>query len=390
MSRLSFAFAASLSLVACGPKEFGSVCTEVPAPEACMTACDPSPGAANACPAGFHCSADGKCDAQCTVGGDQCGDGYKCTTDGYCVDDSGPGSNGPDASCPAITFTPMPVTPSIQLVLDQSGSMYTNNLGNVTRYRAMRDALVDPAMGVVSTLEAKAYFGSNLYTCDNNNAEKFTAVGRALNNATAIRTSVDSLLNVTGANTPTAAAVNKAVTDFAANPPPAGSPPIIVLATDGEPNSCNQNLSQNQYNQQSVDAAAAAYAAGIPVYVLAISANQTLLNHLQAVANAGQGHQANQPNIPYYPANNAAQLAAAFQTIINGVISCDLKLTSSIDDASAMNGTVTVNGQVLVYGTDWVLVGGNIIRLQGAACTMLKGATNPMVNATFPCGSVIF
>lgn len=386
MSRLSFAFAASLSLVACGPKEFGSVCTEVPAPEACMTACDPSPGAANACPAGFHCSADGKCDAQCTVGGDQCGDGYKCTTDGYCVDDSGPGSNGPDASCPAITFTPMPVTPSIQLVLDQSGSMSGTDIAP-TRYKGMRNALVDPTTGVVSTLESKAYFGSKLYTCNGNN-DAFTDVPRALNNAAAIRTSIDG--KAPGSNTPTASAITKAVADFAATPPPAGSPPIIVLATDGEPNSCNQNLSQNQYNQQSVDAAAAAYAAGIPVYVLAISANQTLLNHLQAVANAGQGHQANQPNIPYYPANNAAQLAAAFQTIINGVISCDLKLTSSIDDASAMNGTVTVNGQVLVYGTDWVLVGGNIIRLQGAACTMLKGATNPMVNATFPCGSVIF
>lgn len=386
MNRLSFAFAASLSLVACGPKEFGSVCTEVPAPEACMTACDPSPSAANSCPAGFHCSADGKCDAQCTLGGDQCGEGYACTADGYCIDDSGPGSNGPDASCPAITFTPMPVTPSIQLVLDQSGSMSDPDI-SPTRYDAMRNALVAPTTGVVSALEAKAYFGSKLYTCNNNN-DAFTDVPRALNNAAAIRTSIDN--KRPGSNTPTASALNKAVADFAASPPPAGSPPIIVLATDGEPNSCNQNMNQNQYNQQSVTAAGAAYAAGIPVYVLAISANQTLLNHLQAVANAGQGHQANQPNIPYYPANNAAQLAAAFQTIINGVISCDLKLTSSIDTTSAMNGTVTVNGQALVYGTDWVLVGGNIIRLQGAACTMLKGATNPMVSATFPCGSVIF
>ena len=170
MNRLHLAFATCLTLVACGPKEFGSVCSEVPAPEACMTACDPAPGAANACPAGFHCSADGKCDAQCTVGGGQCGDGYTCTADGYCVDDgSGSGGNGPDASCPAINFTPMPTTPSIQLVLDRSGSMSSIISNGQSRYAAMRDALVKNVTGVVTQLETKAYFGSELYTCNGNN-----------------------------------------------------------------------------------------------------------------------------------------------------------------------------------------------------------------------------
>ncbi len=378
MNRLSFAFACSLSLFACGPKEFGSVCGEVPAPEACMTACDPTPGTANSCPAGFHCSADGKCDAQCTVGGGQCGDGYKCTDDGYCVDDSGPGSNGPDASCPAITFTPMPTTPSIQLVLDRSGSMSTNLSGS-TRYIAMRDALVKNMTGVVTQLEAKAYFGSELYTCANG-AVDLQNVPRALNNANAIRTSLDG--TGPGDNTPTPEAINAAVANFAANPPPAGSPPIIVLATDGLPNTCGNGSTDTR--SQSVAAAAASFAAGIPLYVLAInSADQ----HFQNLANAGAGVAS---GATYYPVTSAAALQMAFQTIINGVISCDLKLTSSIDDASAMNGVVTVNGQMLVYGVDWDLVGGNIIRLKGSACTMLKGSANPAVSATFPCGSVIF
>jgi len=386
MNRLCFAFAATLTLAACGAKQFGSVCSEVPPPEACQTACDPTPGAASSCPLGFHCSEDGKCDAQCTPGGDQCGDGYTCTDTGYCVDNQGPGSNGPDASCPAITFTPMPATPSIQLVLDQSGSMSGTDI-NPNRYTAMRNALVDQTNGVVTTLETKAYFGSKLYTCDNNQANAFTDVPRALNNAAAIRASIDG--KAPGNNTPTAAALVSARQQFATTPPPAGSPPIIVLATDGEPNGCGTNMTQNQYNAEAVAAAGAAYTAGIPVYVLAISANQTLLNHLQQVANAGQGHQAGQPNIPYYPANNAAQLAQAFQTIINGVISCDLKLTSSIDATSAMQGTVTVNGMTLTYGTDWTLVNGNIVRVMGAACNALKTSTNPAVQATFPCGSVI-
>ncbi len=49
-----------------------------------MTECDPSPSAPNTCPSGYHCAADGFCDALCTPGGNECGDGYVCTSDGRC------------------------------------------------------------------------------------------------------------------------------------------------------------------------------------------------------------------------------------------------------------------------------------------------------------------
>ncbi len=385
MNRLSLVAACFSGVLAfgCGPKEFGSVCTEVPAPVECMTACDPSPGAASSCTAGFHCSPDGKCDAQCTQGGDQCGDGYSCTTDGYCVDGGGGGGmSGPDASCPAVNFTPMPTTPSIGLVLDRSGSMAGTDV-SPNRFQAMRDALVG-TQGVVTQLETKAYFGSSLYTCAGTTVD-LKNVPRALMNANAIRTSIDGS-GGPGDATPTAAAIDAMVASFAATPPPAGSPPVIVLATDGAPNSCDQNLNQTQYNQQSEASAAAAFAAGVPVYVLAIGAQQNA-GHFQTLANRGQG---SATNVTYYPVTNAAALQAAFQTIINGVISCDLNLTSSIDATQAMNGTLTINGVLQTYGTDWMLVGGNVIRVTGAACTMLKSSANPTVQATFPCGSVIF
>ncbi len=392
MNRLSLVAACLSGVLAfgCGPKEFGSVCTEVPAPAECMTACDPSPGAAASCTAGFHCSPDGKCDAQCTPGGGQCGDGYMCTPDGYCVDDGGGGgSSAPDASCPAVNFTPMPTTPSIGLVLDQSGSMSEMDVAP-TRYRAMVAALTGPG-GVVTQLQAKAYFGHNQYTCNSGNQDNSTlslkTTPRALNNAAAIGAQLaTATFGLTGNsfNTPTHAATNAMVADFAANPPPLGSPPIIVLATDGEPNSCGAGPGANGGRPQSVAAAAAAHAAGIPVYVLAIGINNS---HFQDLANAGQG---STTNVPYYPVTNAAQLQAAFQTIINGVISCDLSLTSSIDATQAMNGTLTINGVQQTYGTDWMLVGGNVIRVTGAACNMLKNTPNPTVQATFPCGSVIF
>lgn len=379
MIRASVALLSALTLAACGAKQFDSLCTAVPPPEGCGKPCDPAPGAPNACDLGYFCSPDGTCDIQCTFGGDQCGDGYECTLDGRCVDDGKGGENGPDANCPAVNFTPMPVTPSIGLVLDQSGSMFP------TRYPQMRDALVGPT-GVVTQLESKAYFGSELYTCGGAGGTgplDLTTVNRALNNAAAIRASIDSKMD--GGNTPTHAAINAMVASFTANPPPPGSPPVIVLATDGIPNTCSDTGTGGK--APSVAAAAAAYAAGIPVYVLAINLED---QHFQDLANAGQGWQPGQPNVKYYPTQNAQQLKAAFDTIISGVISCDLPLTSAIDPAQAMDGVVVVNGTTLTYGTDWILVNGNVIRLVGGACDRLKMTANPQVSATFPCGSVIF
>jgi hypothetical protein len=73
--------------VACGggPRGQSQCDNVVPAPAACMTSCDPAPGAAATCPGGYHCSADGTCDAFCTAFGGECGDGYRCTPDGRCV-----------------------------------------------------------------------------------------------------------------------------------------------------------------------------------------------------------------------------------------------------------------------------------------------------------------
>ena len=384
MIRACIALVFALTAAACGAKHFDSLCTAVPTPDGCGKPCDPAPGAPNTCDTGYFCTGDGKCDIQCTLSGTECGDGYACTTDGRCEADHGPGMNGPDANCPAVNFTPMPTTPSIGLVLDQSGSMIDNKLGTVTRYQAMRDALVAMTSGVVSQLDTKAYFGALLYTCNAQNNLEINQVPRALNNQNAVRTLIDSKLTVRGGNTPTHAAINRMVASFAQTPPPAGSPPAIVLATDGLPNSCADTGGGGE--SASVAAAKAAFAAGIPVYVLAINDSST---HFQDMANAGQGWQPGQPNVPYFLATDAAQLKAAFDTIIRGVISCDLTLTSSIDPSQAMSGTIVINGTTLNYGTDWELVNGNVIRILGNSCTSLKTSVNPMVSATFPCGAVI-
>lgn len=434
MARIGFAVLFVAVLASCARTKVGqSKCDDVAtAPAECQITCDPRPDAPNTCPAGFHCSPDGLCDQVCTPGSDECGDGYVCTADGRCVDDGTIDPNGPDAACPAVVFSPMPQTPSIGLVLDQSGSMLyglINDSNDPTdptiqaqrkaacatnpdcRLTAMRSVLTGTS-GVVTQLQSKAYFGSSQYTCDKEFPDPTSALQlinapRTLNNAAAIDSAL-GMVNATNSwNTPTFAAIDAMVADFVANPPPAGSPPAIILATDGLPTNCGtgagvaldgNNMPGDATVRKDAVVAAAERAyntavggfSHIPVYVLALNLDNT---HFQEVANVGQGKPRSATGAsaaPYYTSSSATDLQNAFLSIINGVLTCDLMLTQAIDMTLAANGTVTLNGQPLTFGSDWILVNPTTIRLQGAACTTLKTAMNPSISASFPCEAVLF
>jgi hypothetical protein len=378
-----------LLTAACGGKNGAtggtdSLCTGKNPPAACQTACNPVSGAAD-CPDGFHCAASGKCDAVCTSTGDECGAGNSCTTDGLCQQGTGdPGPVPIDAACPAIHFTPAKVTPSIELVFDKSQSMNQDfddqaptGANDPVKFDTEKTALVDASKGIVAQLQNSAYFGIQMFP--GASCQTTFSAPRALGNATAI----GQLIGAHGpsGNTPTSTAIDAAVKDFHDNPPPAGSPPIIVLSTDGEPNDCNGNKT----TQPSIDSATAAFNAGIKLFVLTVG-NHFPAEFAQALASAGQGGQA---GAKAFSATDPATMAAAFQQIIGGAVSCDLTLDKQVQADKASQGIVTLGGKTLVFGTDWKLdADGKTIHLLGTACTNLKN-TGGQVDATFPCGSVI-
>lgn len=296
------------------------------------------------------------------------------------TDDQGSGTTEPE-ECARVDFMATSVVPSIQLVIDGSGSMANYLPGTTTtRYQAMRDALVG-STGVVQQLQSKVYFGASLYTSDSPCPRMYTTQARMMNNFGQVQQLIDS--RAPNGNTPTPDAINAAVAGFAATPAPMGSPPIIVLATDGLPNSCNGGDTQ----AESVTAAANAYVANIRTFVLGIDGvNDTFL---QNVANAGQGVQAGQPNAKFYTANSPQALKDAFEQIIGGVASCELNINGTVDPELAKGGTVTLNGTTLTYGQDWEVVNSTTIRLVGQACEDLKSSPNSQVQASFPCGAVI-
>lgn len=309
-----------------------------------------------------------------------------CTSriEGFGDPTGGGGGNvdiGPDASCPSINFMATSVTPSIHLLIDRSGSMSQQLPGTVTTaYQAMREALVGTD-GVVTKLQAKAHIGASLYTADIACPQLNSTPTRAVNNLAQVRQLIDS--QGPSGNTPTPEAIDQAVALFQTNPAPTGSPPIIVLATDGLPGSCDGSDGQTS----SIRAASDAYAKGIRTYVLGIAGVND--GFLQQLANAGQGP--GQVNAKYFTATSPTELQQAFQQVIGGVVSCEFALNGTVNPEYAMTGVVTVNGKTLTYGQDWEVVNGKTIRLVGQACTDLTSGSNlnVQVQASFPCGAVI-
>lgn len=375
---LASSFAVGVLTAGCGNSVGSGPCVGASVDPICNQECDP---VANPCPSGFHCADDGTCNAECEPDGSGCAADHFCNPDGRC-------EQLVDADCPDVTLTTERTIPSVQLVIDQSGSM-TEGFGGTNRWDAVEDALVDPDDGVVSRLESTVYFGASLYTGTNNTCPRLLndGTGRSLNNRAAIATLLGG--NDPASETPTGEALDAVIDGFIADPPPAGSPAIIVLATDGEPDTCAEPNPQNG-QPEAVAAATRAFANDIRLYILSVGSDVGA-PHLQDMANAGVGNDPQQSGMqaPYFVANNPAELSSQLEAIIGGIVSCELVLDGVVDAAAANQGVVTLNGMNLVQGVDWELVGNDTIRLLGSACDQLLSDENATVNATFPCGVVI-
>lgn len=357
--------------------------------EACVLDADCGPD--------LYCGLDGVCTGDCSADGGQCPSGQICVAHGRCIND--PGDAGlsdatfPDAfTCGNVTVNLAPVIPTVVVLIDQSGSM-TSNFGGQDRWAAVTEALTDPAGGVITQLEADVIFGATLYTSDGGTAGGvcpiLTSVSPALNNLSAIETLLTS--NSPQGDTPTGESIDAVVQELLNLPPnPEGpdSPPIIVVATDGEPDTCAvPNPQEGQ--PESVAAAQASYAAGIDLFILSVGSAVSDA-HLQDMANAGVGLPlGGGQNAPFYVANNQGQMVDAFNEIIHGARSCEFVVEGFVDLARADEGNVVLNSQPLDFGTDWDMLDASTLVLLGAACDTFLTDENVTLLANFPCGVVV-
>ena len=380
-------FSALFLIGACGSPTIGDNPCEGDEPdESCGQVCS----AAAPCPLGFYCE-DGACTTDCTPTGNECGDGYVCTSDGHCLEvtdtpDAGPPADAID--CPSVFVEASPLIPTVQLLIDQSGSMDAD-FGAVTRWAAVATALVDPNDGAVTQLQDKVRFGASLYSSLGGNAggtcPLLVETLPSLNN----RDAIASLLanNLPQQDTPTAESVTAITNGFPPADPDVPGPRLIVLATDGDPDNCVDPDAHDETSQMMSEMAVqAAYGVGLDTYVLSVG-DQVSVPHLQRLANAGQGLDLDNGNATFYVANNAAQLVAAFNDIILGARTCIFNLDGQVTDPT--QGTVILNGGVLSYGTDWTMPNNTTLELLGNACTTFLNIDVAELTAEFPCDTVV-
>ncbi|MES1177385.1 MAG: vWA domain-containing protein [Myxococcales bacterium] len=402
----TLAFIAGVLAISCGSKSEGvSQVSPCNGQVSCGEACS----AIGTCNTGKYCAANNTCTADCVPGDSRCNASQICNSMGKCeskfdfpTGGGGAGGTGGDGNIPdacvdlKVVFTPQ--IPTVIMLIDQSGSMDQKfDTGN--RWNVLRDALIDVNTGIISTLQAKVRFGLALYTSDGGfgggqqmkTCPIITPVPPALNNYAAISTVYKP--NDWKGDTPTGESVDAAVkildgvTDE--------GPKVIVLATDGEPDSCTDPNPKSMAGldaarQLSVSAVQNAFKKQITTFVISVG-NEVGEAHLRAVANAGQGLavDVDQTN-RFYRANSQADLATAFDTIVNGVRSCVLTLNGTVDTASASTGSVVLDGKFLTYNdpNGWKLNSPTVLELQGTACSTIKNGDHDL-KISFPCGVIV-
>lgn len=195
--------------------------------------------------------------------------------------------------------------------------------------------------------------------------------------------------------TPTGASINHVVQNVI--PPLPDQDTFIILATDGEPDTCAQPNPQNG-QEESLQAVEAAFAAGIPTFVIGVGISS---GHFQQLANVGQGLARNEPagtQAQFFSANDVTALNAALSDILRDRISCDVTLNGMVPAEDASMGTVILQApggnQTLPLDADetgdgWILLNASTIRLNGDACDTWKDGESEL-DINFPCGTIIF
>lgn len=389
-------------------------CDEAPLPS-----CGDSCSSTTDCGAGTYCGGTGTCTFQCTQGlecGDDnpdcnidCNEDFECTSTGRCrqifTGSGGTGNQGGENECQSVEVTPTRSIPNVMFLVDQSGSMTSGFSMGQDRWQAARNAITT----VVGEKESIVRFGLTTYTSDDGNdpcpllpvagnpQAASPRVDFALNASAAISDTTTYPTNYpsdAGDETPTGDSLDLLVSIIEGSPPPAEGPTIVVLATDGEPDSCEQPNPNptDQAREEAVDAAAAAHAAGIDVFVLWVgdlddNPSDPTRSHMQDVADAGV-----EGTGTVYVGDDPVSLSNAFETIISDSISCDIEIDKPFADVdeACEEGDVQLNGVSLACPSEWRVKPGeaNVIELVGSACDTFKAEASTFT-AVFTCGAIV-
>jgi len=296
--------------------------------------------------------------------------------------------------------------PDILIVLDASGSMdqdamnamCSGGCGALSKW-----ALMTPAINtVVSQTETEVNWGLKFFadmgsTCGVN--ANTVAVNIAPMNAGPIMTAITGRTSANGgvangSRTPTRAGENAAVTYLSGLTDT--NPKFIVLATDGSPNCPASGNTDTDDTAGAVAAVTAAKTAGIPTFVVGISAGGAPEMALNMMAVAGGYPQVGQPT-QYYPVSSTTEFAAVLRTLVGMATTCTFAVPPPpTNDGTTSRGDIAVkvntSGGSMEIPQDanngWTYTDANMtsVVLHGTSCDQVTNDTTvTSVTIVFHC-----
>ncbi|TPV93816.1 MAG: VWA domain-containing protein, partial [Myxococcales bacterium FL481] len=299
-------------------------------------------------------------------------------------DDDDSSGTGDELDCAQAEVLFVPQQPTVLLLIDQSGSMTRDFDSGVSRWDSLRAALLDTPDGIVPQLELAVRFGLAMYTSfdgnDGGTCPVLTEVPAKLSNFFDIREAFDDADPED--ETPTGEALAAVAQSLGVDSTPGDK--VIVLATDGAPDTCE--APQAEAGQAvAVAAVTDAHNAGITTFIISVG-DEIGDVHLQEMANAGQGVPEGEPDAAFYKATDSGALVGAFEEIVNGLRECVFELDRPVEPGFEHTGLVAIGTDQLVKDDPdgWVLVGDSHVELVGDACkTIQEGEV--LISVEFDC-----
>lgn len=353
----------------CAPQCSGT--TGCAAGEKCSAAggCVPDTGCGNNadCAGGMICDSLGKCVSDCRQG--KCNPGAYCTPAGQCIATNNPDGGAPE--CGGELFQAAKVNSNMLIAFDRSGSM-DDPINGVSKWNIAKTAINQVAQQYQSQIQ----FGLMIFPQGSTNATQCVpapvAVTVGPNTATAIGTALDA--GNPGGRTPIGGVLQSAgmVTELQ----DASRANYVMLVTDGM-ETCNGNGVQAATDNLQQRR--------IRTFVVGFGADVDPQN-LSDIATAGGTPRPGTPK--YYQADDAAGLVAAFQSIAQGALGCEFKLTTAPPDINKM--FIYVNGVLqnrdVQHANGWDYDPATTrVTFYGGLCTLVATDPSAKVSIVYGC-----
>lgn len=297
------------------------------------------------------------------------------------------------AGCVDIRKSYASVPPAVMLLIDRSTSM-SFDFGDDTRWNVLREAIVAPDQGLLASLDERARIGLMLYTGEGGfdnplGCPIITRVDAQFGNIEGVRAAYLAAEPARRGDTPTGESIERATLELGRLE--SAAPKYILLATDGEPDTCAQPKPQAGM-PEALAAAQRAFSQGIRVYTVGVSEGIGT-DRVQQMANAGAGKDPSliygrDPDAeePLFANDDPRQLATQLSGIIGDARTCTIELGAPIGSASSLDGRLILDGRVLEHDASdgWTFLDDDTLSIEGAACDRILG-DGQSLEVRFPC-----